>query len=45
MHSQDYLDICRQAERHLEYLDEEIEEDDFLEDRYEDYLLDREEQE
>ena len=44
MHSQDYLDICRQAERHDDYLDREPE-DDYLEDRYEDYLLDREEQE
>jgi hypothetical protein len=43
-HSQDYIDRCRQAERHLDYIDEEPE-DAFLEDRTEDYLLDREEQE
>jgi len=44
-HSIDYIQICRQAERHQDYLDEEIEEDDFLDDRIEDYLLDREGQE
>jgi hypothetical protein len=44
MHSQDYLDICRQAERHDDYLDREPE-DDFLEDRIEAYLASKEEQE
>jgi hypothetical protein len=43
-HSSDYLDRCRQAERYDDYLDREPE-DAFLEDRTEDYLLDREEQE
>lgn len=45
MHSQDYLDICRQAERHQDYLDREPKEDDFLDDRIEDYLESRGEQE
>lgn len=45
-HSQDYIDRCRQAERHQDYLDREPEEDDrFLDDRIESILLDREEQE
>jgi hypothetical protein len=45
MHSQDYLDICLQAERHQDYLDSQPEEDAFLDDRIESILLDREEQE
>jgi hypothetical protein len=45
MHSSDYLDICRQAERYDDYLDREPEEDAFLDDRIESILLDREEQE
>jgi len=46
MHSQDYIQICRQAERHQDYLDNQPEEDDrFLDDRIESILLDREEQE
>ena len=45
-HSSDYIDRCRQAERHLDYLDNQPEEDDrFLDDQIEAYLESREEQE
>lgn len=44
-HSSDYIQMCRQAERHDDYLDREPEEDYFLDDQIEAYLESKEGQE